>query len=641
MCGICGEVSFDPRRPASAERVRRMASRLVHRGPDDEGIEAQGPAALGARRLSIIDLEGGHQPVSNEDGTVWAAQNGEIYNYRELAAELRSRGHRLRTQSDTEVIAHLYEQEGERFAERLDGMFAVAVWDAKRARLLLARDRLGIKPLVYGVLRDEQGPRLAFASELQALLEAAAEAPPLDPEALHHFFSFNYIPAPFTIFEGWRKLLPGHILVFDSGRIVTRSYWDLAYPPSGANGHADAGALAEELREELRGAVRRHLVSDVPVGVLLSGGVDSGGLAALAAAETAGRLQTFSVGFREASYNELGQAREVARRFGTDHHEVMVEPRVADLLEELVRLWGEPFADSSAIPLYHVCQLAASHVKVVLAGDGGDEIFAGYETYAAWQAAALYRRVPGPLRDRLIPAVVNRLPVSEKKVSFEYKAKRFVRGAGFGPEEAHYQWKVIFDEEDKAALYAEPLRERLAGARSYDLYRPYYDRVRGASPLNRLLYVDAKIYLPDDILTKADSMSMAHSLEVRPPYLDRRLVEFAASLPPGLKLRGFSKKYLLKRALAPLLPPSTLRARKRGFNVPVARWLRRELRSMVEDTLAPAALAETGLFRPEAVRRLLDEHAAFRHDHSRLIWGLLMFMTWRRTVSHGSAALAR
>jgi len=631
----------DPRAPASRQRVQRMCDRMTHRGPDDEGIHVEGPVGLGARRLSIIDLDTGHQPLSNEDGTIWATQNGEIYNYRELRAELEARGHRFRTRGDTEVLVHLYEECGDDMVGKLDGMFAIAVWDGPRARLLLARDRLGVKPLVYGVA---DGERFVFASEVQAILAALPEAPAIDVEAMHDYLSLNYVPGPSTIFQGWSKLLPGHRLVWEKGRVRVERYWDLSYPPS-SNGNgtrARSEAECEEaLREELQGAVKRHLVSDVPVGVLLSGGIDSGCLTALAAGMTDGRLRTFSVGFAEKSFNELDDAREVALRYGTDHHEIMVEPRVEDLLERLVRLWGEPYADSSAVPMYYVSELARSQVKVVLSGDGGDEIFAGYETYAAWRAADLYRRTPSLLRDHLVPAVVNRLPVSEKKISFEYKAKRFVRGAQFPPEEAHYQWKVIFDEEQKRDLYAPEVRDRLGERDSFSVFRPYFGRVADADMLNRLLYVDAKVYLPDDILTKADSMSMANSLEARPPLLDRRLVEFAAGLPPELKLRGLAKKYLLRKAVAPWLPPRVRRARKRGFNVPVARWLRRDLRDLVEDTLASSAVADTGLFRPAFVRRLLEEHRTFQHDHSRLIWGLLIFMLWHRVVIHDSAAVAR
>ena len=615
MCGICGIVTADRAAPPDLEAVRRMNARLTHRGPDSDGVFEADGVALAMRRLSIIDLEGGDQPIANEDGSVTVVHNGEIYNYRELRAELERRGHRFRTRSDTEVLVHLYEEHGDEFLERLRGMFAIALWDSPQRRLLLARDRFGIKPLYY---RAKDGG-LSFASELKAMLEQPGFSREIDPRAVAAYLAFNSIPAPLTIFAEARKLAPGTLLSWREGELSERRY---ARPrPAAADRvrRGPAAGLAEELRETLRDSVRAHLVADVPVGVLLSGGVDSAGLAALAAGEEGAGVKTFSVGFEEASFDELDRARLVAQRYGTDHHEIVLRPDAVELLPKLVEAFDEPFGDSSALPTYLVSELAAANVKVALSGEGGDELFGGYYTYVADLLAARVGRF-APLAAPLVEA----LPSSDAKVSFDYKAKRFVRAARLPPLERHHAWKEIFSAERQAAL----LGARGTGWNPVDLYRERYAETAGAEPLARLQDVDLGIYLVDDLLVKTDRSSMAHSLELRVPFLDNEVADFALGLATPLKVRGLAKKRLLRRALAPLLPREILRAPKQGFSIPVAAWLRGPLQGYARDLLSPANLERQGCFDAATVGALLDSHCAGREDLSRQLWGLMAFTLW-------------
>jgi len=584
-----------------------MSATLVHRGPDSSGEFSDEGIALAARRLSIIDLETGDQPVANENGTVHVVQNGEIYNYRELRRELERAGHSFRTQGDTEVLLHLYEEHGDRFAERLRGMFAIAIWDASHRRLLLARDRFGIKPLYYRHADNE----LAFASELRALPRGE-----IDLDALEAFLAFNSIPAPLTIFREIRKLPPGHLLIWEDGRLELRRF---ARPAPLEELREDEEAeLVEELRSRLRDSVRAHLVSDVPVGVLLSGGVDSAFLAALAAEESSEPLRTFSIGFEERSFDELAGARLVAERYGTQHQELVLRPDAALLLPALADAFDEPFADSSALPTYLVSQLAANDVKVALSGEGGDELFGGYYTYAA---DLLAERVGGLAR--LARPLVERLPTSSSRASFDYKAKRFVRAAHLPSLERHHGWKEIFSPE---------LRAELTGRRSafdpVDILRRRYRETEGADELARLQDVDLGIYLADDLLVKTDRASMAHSLEARVPYLDTVVTNLALALPTRHKIRGLSKKVLLRKAAAPLLPREIVHGKKRGFSIPAAAWLRGELEPFARQTLSRETLERQGFFHPDVVTRLLDDHVAGREDRSRQLWGLLAFTLW-------------
>jgi asparagine synthase (glutamine-hydrolysing) len=611
MCGICGVAGVG----AELAVVREMNERLVHRGPDSDGAFAEDGVALAMRRLSIIDLEGGDQPIANEDGSVVVVQNGEIYNYRELRRELERRGHRFATHSDTEVLVHLYEEHGEDFAARLRGMFALAIWDRRERRLLLARDRFGIKPLYY---RLREGT-LSFASELKALLRQPGFSREIDPRAVAAFLAFNSIPAPLTIFAEARKLPAGTLAVWQGGELRRRRYARPAPVEAERARRGPAGQLAEELRETLRRSVRAHLEADVPVGVLLSGGVDSAGLAALAAGEQDEPVKTFSVGFEEASFDELERARLVAERYATDHHEIVLRPDAVELLPKLVEAFDEPFGDSSALPTYLVSELAAGEVKVALSGEGGDELFGGYYTYVADLLAARVGRLAA-----LAAPLAELLPSSDAKVSFDYKAKRFARGAGLPPLERHHAWKEIFSRALQAAL----LGARDPGWDPVDVYRERYAETAGAEPLARLQDVDLGIYLVDDLLVKTDRSSMAHSLELRVPFLDNEVAAAALGLATPLKVRGPAKKRLLRRALAPLLPREILKAPKQGFSIPVAAWLRGPLQGFARETLSAANLARQGWLDPATVGRLLDDHCAGREDLSRQLWGLIAFTLW-------------
>jgi asparagine synthase (glutamine-hydrolysing) len=608
VCGICGIASA--RGAADPDRVAAMSATLVHRGPDRSGAYVDGPVVLAARRLSIIDLETGDQPIANEDGTLHVVQNGEIYNYRELRRALERAGHRFRTNGDTEVLLHLYEEHGDTFAERLRGMFAFAIWDARHRRLLLARDRFGIKPLYYRSTADG----LEFASELRALPRDE-----IDLDALEAFLAFNSIPAPLTIFRDTRKLPPGHVLVWEEqGAVRSGRYARPAPVAAGKEREDEEAELVEELRARLRDSVRAHLVSDVPVGVLLSGGIDSSLLAALAAHEGSEPLRTFSIGFAERSFDELSDARLVAERYRTRHRELVVRPDAALLLPALAEAFDEPFADSSALPTYLVSRLAAEDVKVALSGEGGDELFGGYYTYAADLLAA---RVGGVAR--LARPVVERLPSSNAKASLDYRAKRFVRAAHLPPLERHHGWKEIFSAEARAELTG-----RRVSFDPVDLLRARYAETAGADELARLQDVDLGLYLVDDLLVKTDRASMAHSLEARVPYLDTVVTNLALALPTRHKVRGLRKKVLLRKAAEPLLPARIVHGKKRGFSIPAAAWLRGELEPFARETLARERLARQGYFRPEAVRRVLDDHVAGREDLSRQLWGLLAFTLW-------------
>ncbi len=613
MCGICGLVTADGISP-DREVVERMSRTLRHRGPDSDGLHLRGPVALAARRLSIIDLEGGSQPIANEDGSVVVVQNGEIYNFRELKRELEGQGHRFSTGCDTEVLVHLYEQHGEGFVERLRGMFAIALWDESERRLLLARDRFGIKPLYYRL----SGNDISFASELKAMLEQPGFSHAIDPRAVAAYLAFNSIPAPLTVFAEARKLPPGHLLGWRGGEVTLRRY---ARPQPVAAGEVREGGideLAGELRDVLRDSIRAHLVADVPVGVLLSGGVDSGGITALAAAESGEALRTFSIGFEESGFDEMGRARLVAERYGTDHRELVLRPDAVELLPKLVEAFDEPFGDSSALPTYLVSELAAGEVKVALSGEGGDELFGGYYTYVADQLAPRVGRLA-----TLAKPLVEALPSGDSRVGFDYKAKRFARAAALPPLERHHAWKEIHSAQRRRALMGTD-----PGWDPVDLYRERYAETDGAQRLARMQDVDLGIYLADDLLVKTDRASMAHSLELRVPLLDQHVADFALAMPDRLKVRGFAKKRLLRRALAPLLPREVVHGRKQGFSIPLAAWLRGPLEPFARDVLSPETLDRQGCLDAAAVTPLLDAHCSGREDLSRQLWGLMAFTLW-------------
>jgi asparagine synthase (glutamine-hydrolysing) len=618
MCGICGCFHLSGAGAPSREALERMNDTLRHRGPDDSGCHLDGPAGLAARRLSIIDLAHGHQPMVSDDGAVAVVQNGEILNHLELRGELQRAGVRFRTRCDTEVLLHAYLAHGADFLPRLRGMFALAIWDRREHALLLARDRFGIKPLYY----SRENGVLAFASELKALRAAPGFCAEVDPEALHAYLAFNSIPAPLSIYRAARKLPPGHWLRCDRRGTQLHRFARPSPTPRHALRRERPERLAAELRERLRDSVRAHLLADVPVGVLLSGGVDSSLLTALAAGCCSNPISTFSIGFRERSFDELDLARRVACRYRTEHHELILTPDLAALLPEIVAAFDEPFADSSALPSYLVSRLASEHVKVVLCGEGGDELFGGYEIYTAHQLA----RYLGPLAAGLAP-LIERLPSSSRRVSLEYRAKRFARAAELAPLERHHGFKEIFSPEQRVRLLAPAWREP-PGADPLATWRERFAETDGAPLLARLQDIDLGIYLADDLLVKTDRMSMAHSLEARVPFLDPVVAELALALPTHMKVIATSKKRLLRKAARGLVPDEILRARKRGFSIPAAAWLRGELQPLARELLEPARIRRQGYFEPAAVTRLLDEHTARRQDHSRQLWGLICFTLW-------------
>lgn len=626
VCGICGLVRFGSHPPVDEATLARMADRLAHRGPDDRGQFLGDGVGLAVTRLAIIDPEHGHQPIANEDASIWVVQNGEIYNYRELADWLRRRGHRLATRSDTEVLVHLYEELGLRFAERLRGMFAIALWDSRKRQLILLRDRLGIKPLFYAVSAEG----LVFGSEIKAIL-AAGHRRELDPLALDDYLSFDYVPGPRTIFQGILRLPPGHLLVA-SPTAQPQPYWTFPAQPS-APQPLDRQSAIEALRLRLEDAVRSHLVSDVPVGAFLSGGLDSSVIVALMARNSERPVGTFSIGFTEKSYNELPYAREIAERFGTQHHEFVVTPQVIDILDELIAAFDEPFADSSAIATFYLSRLARQHTKVVLSGDGGDEIFGGYVIYQADQLARWMRRLPRFLTANLLVRIGSMIPGSEAKMSWQLRLSRFLTHAHRDPLAAHIGWRMIFDHTAKRRLYSAEYRAAYGHAIAIEdgslrLARACFDAYPGPDMLNRLMVVDAQTSLVDDMLTKVDRTAMWHGLEVRVPLLDPPLVEWMTVLPSRWKVHRLRLKVLFREVARELLPPSLLRRPKAGFHVPMPGWLKRELRPLVEEVLSEPTLRRQGVFDPQAVAQLVARHMTGQADLSRNLWGLLVFGLW-------------
>ena len=628
MCGICG-LAYLNGRPVEPSLLEEMNDTLLHRGPDSGGTHVDGSVGIAARRLSIIDLETGDQPLSNEDGSVTVVQNGEIYNFQELRERLRSQGHTFRTKGDTEVMAHLYEELGPGFAAELRGMFAVAIWDAKRRRLVLARDRFGIKPLYY----RHTGESLSFASELKALLPQPDFSREIDPDALDAFLAFSFVPSPLSIFREVQKLPPGCTLVWDadpgSGIRIERYARPRPVPAADVR-KATEDELAEELLERLRDSVRAHLIADVPVGVLLSGGVDSCTLAALAS-EINAPVRTFTIGFDERGFDERSLARLIADRYSTDHHELVLRPDAVELLPALSAAFDEPFADASAIPTYLVSELARRHVKVALSGEGGDEFFGGYNYYAGHGLARLLAPVAGLARP-----LVERLPASTGKASsFDWKAKRFVRSARLGIVERHYAWKSVFTPEERAEVVR---ADRSPPSDPLDLLHESFAYTEGAADeLARVMGVDLGVFLVDDMLVKTDRASMAHSLEARVPLLDPVVAELALALPTRMKVRGLAKKRLLRKAVAPLLPDEILSGEKRGFSPPMGTWLQNELQPLAREMLSPDTLSRQGFFEPGPVGRLLDDHVAGRADNSRKIWALLTFSLWHERYAEGAA----
>ena len=622
MCGICGKVDFAGAVVAE-EAIARMCSSLVHRGPDGQGIHVAAGIGLGQRRLSIIDLDArGVAPIANEDGSVWVTFNGEIYNFRELRAELEERGHRFRTATDTEVLVHLYEEYGAESVRRLRGMFALALWDAPRRRLLLARDRLGKKPLFYARTRNA----LVFASETRALLAEGSIEPRPDERAIDAFLTYQYVPSPLSAFAGVSKLPPAHYAVMDEGgplRLVR--YW---HPPAGPKSNRSITELREELLARLGEAVRMRLVADVPIGAFLSGGIDSATVVALMSREGGARVKTFSIGFEDADFNELAYARMVAERYDTDHHEFVVRADAVDVLPKLVHFYGEPFADSSAVPTYYVSKMARSHVTVALSGDGGDETFAGYENYRAVAKWERYDAVPYRIRRAVAQGATSLL----ERLPFSAPASRASRGARMwaGPVPERFRLQTaIFKPEEKQAAYTPEFRARLAAPDAASAVVDLeWDEDMDA--VDWMMRHDQQFYLPDCLMVKTDIASMAHGLEVRCPLLDHTLVEFAATIPSALKQDAGGGKRILKDTVRDLLPAPILARRKTGFGMPLARWLREDLAELVRETLLDARAQQRGLFMPSFVLRLVDEHQSGRRDWSARLWALVFLELWFR-----------
>jgi asparagine synthase (glutamine-hydrolysing) len=628
MCGITGWANLDARTPPPAgakELLHSMCERMVHRGPDSEGLMVATGVGFGMRRLAIIDLVTGEQPVFNEDHSVAVILNGEIYNYRQLRDDLEKRGHSFRSASDTEVLPHLYEEYGKEMVQHLNGMFAFALWDAKRRRLFIARDRFGEKPLYWGVFDNT----LLFASEPKVLLAHPAVKPSLNVQALRQYLSFDYVPAPLSIYQGINKLPAAHTLTLEGGSIESACYWRLSYrkkEPVPTEHEA-----AQELVDLLADSVRMRLVSDVPLGVLLSGGVDSSTIAALAVRASSEAVKTFSISFAESSFDESSYARGVAKFLGTDHHEERLSANLAANLVGEIGSWvDEPFSDPSLVPTYLLSRFTRKHVTVALGGDGGDELFAGYPMYRGHRLAEVYERIPRFLKAGLIEPLVHRLPVKTKNLSLDYKALRFITGAKYESVARHHIWFGSFTPEQQKQLLTKEVLQQTNGDIYADAQR-MIGECDAKSLVEQMQHLDTKLYLAEDILTKVDRASMAVSLEVRAPFLDPRVAEFAASLPAHYKLRGGKTKYILKRAVADLVPPFVTRRSKKGFGVPVAEWLKGQLRPLARDLLSPERVRKAGVFNPAYITRLQDEHERGVANHRKLLWTLLMFELWHES----------
>lgn len=627
MCGIVGQARADG---GAVDRalLERMCAALAHRGPDTRGLHRSPGAGLGIQRLRVIDLETGDQPIYNEDGSVAVVLNGEIYNYAELRERLERSGHRFATRGDTEVIAHLYEEEGPDCVQQLHGMFAFAVWDERRRQLLVARDRVGKKPLFYA----ERGGVLTFASELAALLEDEQIPREIDHWALDAYLTYLYVPAPMSAFRAVRKLEPATTLVYRDGRASLRRYWSLDF--AGKREPCGLEELHEEIRAGIRAAVRRRLVADVPIGALLSGGIDSSAVVAAMAQEASGRVKTFSIGFDTETFNELPAARRVAEWCGTEHHEFTVRPDAIELLPRIVRHYGEPFADHSAIPSFHVAAVTREHVTVALNGDGGDESFAGYYSYVYNLLAGRFDRLPLWLR-RSAAALGARLPSSGDVRSTLNRARRFSGALPLDPAERFIAHQGYFHPAERAALYSDDYQGLLADSEPERVLRDAWEAASGETLLDVMQEVDINTWLAGDLIPKMDIATMAHALEARSPFLDHELMQLAASIPAELKLPDMRKKGLLRDALRPWLPGDILDRPKQGFCVPMADWLRNDLREFAVEILLDRTSRERGYFREAAVRDLLEDHSRSREDHSNRIWALLVHELWHREFIDG------
>jgi asparagine synthase (glutamine-hydrolysing) len=625
MCGIAGFLRRDAHDAVDEEVLRRMTRSLTHRGPDDEGYHVGGGAFLGHRRLSIIDVAGGRQPIASEDGRVAVVFNGEIYNHHDLRRDLEARGHVFRTRSDTEVLVHLWEDEREGMIGRLNGMFAFALWDSRDRTLLLARDRMGKKPLFWGLF----GGELVFASELRALLKHPAVPREVDPSALYRYLTLDYVPTPGSILKGVHKVDPGGYVLFFEGVAREGRYTDIRVPPQPLAVRAPEAAAM--VWDTLCQATRRRLESEVPLGVFLSGGLDSTAvLAAMAADVPAAQIRTFTIGFDDPSYDESGPARTVARHFGTEHHEaILAGSEAARLVRDVAGIADEPLADPSVIPTYLLSRFARQRVTVALSGDGGDELFYGYPTFAADRLGELAARtLPRPVRARWLPWLASWIPPSDRDWSLPLKVERFARGLRFGRYERHFAWIGSFTPEDALAVMAPEASAAAGGGEPYPDCAGHVARCEGWPPLKTLAYLYCRLYMQDGVLAKVDRSSMAVGLEVRSPFLDSEMVRLAFALPPSLSLAGRSTKMLVRRMLATRVPPAIVSRPKKGFGIPLARWLRTDLKPLVNEHLAPRKLASEGFLRPEVVSRIVSEHLAGRADWRKELYALLVFELW-------------
>ena len=622
MCGIAGWANLESETPSmfgDEVVLNSMCNRMWHRGPDSSGVWLGHGVALGMRRLAIIDLKTGEQPVWNEERTIVAVMNGEIYNFRELRKHLESLGHRFNSQTDTEVLPHLYEEFGELMVEKLNGMFAFALWDFRKKKLLVARDRFGEKPLYYGVFDN----KLIFASEPKVLLEHPKIKAEINLEALREYLSFDYVPAPNSIYKGISKLPAAHLLTIENGNVKTRRYWQLSFEkPAERLSMRDA---SKQLGELLADSVRMRLVSDVPLGILLSGGVDSSTVAAFATQFSRDRIKTFSIGFEEDSFDESKFAREVAAHLGTEHYEDKLSVETAAQLISGIGKWlDEPLSDGSLLPTFLLSRFVRQHVTVALGGDGGDEIFAGYPMYYGHKMARVYDQIPRFVRSGMIEPVVNSLPVSNKNLSFDYKAKRFVAASRYDAVTRHHSWFGSFAPDAQIELLTEAVLAQTSG----DVYSGAKRLLKSCDAeeeIEKMQFLDMNFYLAEDILTKVDRASMAVSLEVRAPFLDPRIAEFSASLPLEYKLNGSNGKYILKKTVENLLPKTIVKRPKKGFGIPIAEWLKGKLNPLVRDLLAPERLKKQDLFNPDYVQKLLREHEQNVANHHKQLWTLLVF----------------
>lgn len=624
MCGICGKIYIDRNRKVELRIVKQMASLLQHRGPDEEGYYIHDNVGLGHKRLSIIDLASGRQPISTPDGSLTIVYNGEIYNYRVLREELIKKGHKFATNSDTEVILHLFEEERERCLEKLWGMFAFAIWDDRNQQLFLARDRVGKKPLYYALLND----CFLFASELKALLVDPAVKRDVNEEAIHDYLTYQYVPYPSTIFQGIQKLPPASYLIFSQGKLRVYKYWELHYEPKRQISFEQA---KEETLALLDDAVRIRLESEVPLGVFLSGGVDSSAVVAFMRRHVTGELKTFSIGFEEEEFNELPYARKIAQLFETKHQEFIVQPDTIETLPKLVWHFDEPYADSSALPTYYVAKMARQYVTVALNGDGGDESFCGYTRYQGFRPFQMFSRIPAVLR-RYILSPLSQIAFKNVPNNVFFEKLYYVTQVSLMDEERRYaQMMLIFRDYMKPLMYGERLRPLVEKKDSIQRTLSFMRDKRVREMIDKMTYSDIMTYLVDDLLPKMDRMTMAHSLEARSPFLDHRVMEFAASLPPEIRFRNNTLKYLLKNALSSILPEEILRRRKKGFGVPISHWFKKELFEFAREILLSSRAGQRGLFNMRYIKKLLNDHQQGRQNHHHRIWALLNLEVWFRT----------